>query len=128
MYFLRREEKDSQTPSDDFLLDLADWLHGCHGCTSITVKFDQSGGNGNSAPPFSKNNINILTFLLGVFDCSAAPPRRPNAPRLCAASKKDSSVHIVKCLSSKTRSAQSPFRALEINGFAQQNDTSPLTV
>lgn len=102
--FFKGGEKDSQAPSDDFLLDLADWLLGCHGCTSITVKFGQSGVKESSAPPFAKYNINILTFLLRVFKRLAAPPCFLYSLCLCAAVlKKDSSARIVKGQSGQTR-------------------------
>lgn len=66
------EKKTVKPPSDDFLLDLADWLLGCHGCTSITVKFGQSGVKAELSASlfflflffFKKYNINILTFFL----------------------------------------------------------------
>lgn len=60
------EKKTVKPPSDDFLLDLADWLLGCHGCTSITVKFGQSGVKAELSASlffFKKYNINILTFF-----------------------------------------------------------------
>lgn len=80
MYFFLKgggdggEKKTVKPPSDDFLLDLADWLLGCHGCTSITVKFGQSGVKAELSASlfflflfFKKYNINILTFFFFCF-------------------------------------------------------------
>lgn len=124
MYFFKGGEKDSQAPSDDFLLDLADWLLGCHGCTSITVKFGQSGVKESSAPPFAKNNINILTFLLRVFKRLAAPPCFPYTLCLCAAGGVKERLISLYCQGPERPNTPSPFRALE-TGFPRQNDTAP---
>lgn len=122
--FFKGGEKDSQAPSDDFLLDLADWLLGCHGCTSITVKFGQSGVKESSAPPFAKYNINILTFLLRVFKRLAALPCFPYSLCLCAAGGVKERLISPYCQGPERPNTPSPFKALE-TGFPQQNDTAP---
>lgn len=101
MYFLKEgrqgggEKKTVKPPSDDFLLDLADWLLGCHGCTSITVKFSQSGVKAElsaSLFPLKKQYKHFDLFFPFCFMSSNVLSAMRS---FCLLFEKDSSVYVV---------------------------------